>query len=145
MVVGFDAHFSYYKLARAHHYLRDPACLFLATNTDHTFPDLHCLLPATGCFVSALATCTGRTPTVIGKPERLAFEAAQQLHPELRPESTLMVGDKLSTDVMFGKVCGMLTMLVKSGFHSQEDLRNLPLQDHPDFVAPSIDIFNQMD
>lgn len=138
MVVGFDEHFNYYKLAKAQHYLLNPACLFLATNTDHTYPDSDRTLPGTGCFVAALEACTGRAATIIGKPSRLAFEALQKAHPGIRAERTLMIGDKMQTDIVFGKQCNMRTILVESGVHKRDDLAAVPPYEHPDLVISSL-------
>ncbi|PJF19766.1 Translation initiation factor IF-2 [Paramicrosporidium saccamoebae] len=138
VVVGFDAMFNYTKLAKAQHYLTDPNCLFLVTNTDNAFPDVKQILPGTGCIVAAVQTASKREPIVIGKPSPHAFAALQAVHPEIDPTRTLMVGDRIETDIFFGRECGMLTLLVESGINKESDLVNFPSDKAPDYIATDI-------
>lgn len=105
---------------------------------DSSYPDVHHILPGTGSIVSAIQVAAGKDPKVIGKPNTLAFEAIHAIHPEVDACATLMVGDKLQTDVAFGLACGMRTLLVESGVHSESEAKQLPLSDQPHFVATSI-------
>lgn len=105
---------------------------------DSSYPDVHHILPGTGSIVSAIQVAAGKEPKVIGKPNTLAFEAIHAIHPEVDACATLMVGDKLQTDVAFGLACGMRTLLVESGVHSESEAKQLPLSDQPHFVATSI-------
>lgn len=139
VIVGFDHHFNYTKLAKAKHYLSSqPECLFLAANMDSSYPDVHHILPGTGSIVSAIQVAAGREPKVIGKPNTLAFEAIRAIHPEIDARSTLMVGDKLQSDVAFGLACGMHTLLVETGIHQEADAYQHPIDEQPRFIAASV-------
>ena len=45
-------------------------------------------------MVSAVATAAGRDPVVMGKPSPMMFEAVKKVHPDIKPERTLMIGDR---------------------------------------------------
>ncbi len=95
VAVGMDYNVSYRKLAKAATALSRPETLFLATNTDEQFPHRSgVVLPGTGSIVSAVATAACRTPVVMGKPSPEMFHAVRRMHPEIRPERTLMIGDR---------------------------------------------------
>ena len=136
--MGFDQHFNYLKLAKARHYLTNPSCLFIATNTDSTFPDSKYTLPGAGSIVASLQYASQRDPIIIGKPSRFAFEALQQVHPEIKPNRTLMVGDKVLTDISFGLANGTKTLLVETGIDCEQDLIKYSESQHPHYIAASI-------
>ncbi|XP_029534178.1 chronophin-like isoform X2 [Oncorhynchus nerka] len=75
VLVGHDDKFTFLKLAKASCYLRDPECLFLATDVDpwHPLQDGR-ILPGSGCLTAALEVATGRKAMVIGKPSPFMFE-----------------------------------------------------------------------
>ena len=48
----------------------------------------------TGAFVAAVQTAACRKPIILGKPEKFMFEAVMAVHPNIKPERTLMIGDR---------------------------------------------------
>ncbi len=120
VVVGLDLGFSYDKLKAAHEAIRQGA-RFIATNTDATLPTEVGLVPGAGSIVAALATASGVAPTVIGKPETPMLEMAMA-RMGVRPEETVMIGDRLDTDILAGERAGMLTVLVLTGVSTREEL-----------------------
>lgn len=74
VVCGFDISVNYRKLAKAYTYLQNPDCLFLLTNNDSTFPANGTLYPGAGSLSAPLIYATGRTPTVVGKPNKPMLE-----------------------------------------------------------------------
>ena len=121
VVIGFDTYFSYYKLARAHEYLRYGHNVhFIATNTDLQFPTHSRLFPGTGCLVSALQSSVNRSPIVVGKPEQIMLDLVVEKF-GLERSRTLMVGDRLDTDILFGVAGGVRTCLVMTGVTTPEE------------------------
>jgi len=116
VVVGLDPKFAYTKLAVAHQYLtKDKNCLFLATNTDALLPIHGKTLPGSGSIVNCLATSTGRSPIVLGKPSQTFLKLIIQSC-NIDPKMTCMVGDRLETDIQFGIDGGLIsTLLVLTG------------------------------
>ena len=55
----------------------------------------------TGAIVSAVATAAGREPIVMGKPSKMMFEVVQQTYPEVKPERTIMIGDRFENEQHF--------------------------------------------
>ena len=51
-------------------------------------------VPGSGTVVAAATTAAGRNPVILGKPSPFMFEALMITHPEVKPERTLMIGDK---------------------------------------------------
>eukprot|EP01113_Clastostelium_recurvatum_P026495 TRINITY_DN3180_c0_g1_i1.p1 TRINITY_DN3180_c0_g1~~TRINITY_DN3180_c0_g1_i1.p1 ORF type:complete len:192 (+),score=32.31 TRINITY_DN3180_c0_g1_i1:408-983(+) len=140
VVVGMDLGFNMYKLAYALLCLRQiPKCLFISTNRDKTFPaSSNVLLPGSGCLAMSLVTCSGREPdVVIGKPEPLFLDIMAQDGVPLDHDRTCMVGDRLDTDIAFGKSRGLATLLVLTGVSTKEDVHAKDNKIHPDYILPS--------
>ena len=143
VVVGHDPRFSFRKLCLASMYLREhPGCLFVGTNPDHG--DIigtggrRRSMPGTGALLRAVEVAAGRGAEVVGKgggPYLLEYLRKQH---EVEVGRCLMVGDRLDTDVAFGKGAGMRTLLVLSGVSGMEDLAACGVEERPDRWAPGI-------
>jgi len=144
VVVSRQNDFDYFTIARASALLRYNTDIhFIATNIDEASPSLGAslLVPAAGTMVAAVETASGRKAISVGKPSKELADVVIKKF-QLNPERTCMVGDRLNTDVAFGKICGMQTLLVLSGVVQMEDLQTLKATEKPDFVLPSIaDLF----
>lgn len=93
VVVGFDEHLSFPKMIKASTYLKNPDCLFIATNTDERSPVFPPVFPGTGSVVNAIKTGAQREPLVLGKPHRYMAEVIIKDH-GVDPKTTLMIGDR---------------------------------------------------
>lgn len=125
---------SYELLAMGSLLLHKGAAL-VATNDDPTYPTELGPLPGAGAVLAVLTTSSGATPTVVGKPNAAMFqEALRRLGS--RPEDTLMVGDRLGTDIKGGGAAGMRTVLLLSGVSGRDDLAASKVQ--PDLVMADI-------
>ncbi|GFH48619.1 hypothetical protein CTEN210_05095 [Chaetoceros tenuissimus] len=117
VVVGLDNEFNYRKLCIANVLLqRHPDAILVATNEDAF--DLvgsdsrH--LPGNGSLVSAIEACSQRKAVNVGKPSKILAELLSEEH-DLDPSRTIFVGDRLDTDIKFGKDGGMKSALVLTG------------------------------
>ena len=93
--------------------------------------DLLLPLPAPKC----LCACTERTILCTWHAP-LACSSAEAFG--LRRDQICMVGDRLDTDVLFGKQGGLATMLVLSGVTTEEDLLGPNNTIYPDLYADSL-------
>jgi len=134
VVAGLDRNLTYNTLKIASRLIRQGAA-FYGTNPDKTFPTPEGLAPGAGTILAALEAASGIAPIVIGKPSPILFESALEKL-QTRPQETLVIGDRLDTDILGGKRAGMRTALVLSGVSSQEDLANW--HPKPDLVAHSL-------
>jgi len=134
VVIGLDRAFNYDSLARAQAALLAGA-RFIATNGDTTYPAEEGLMPGAGAIVAAVAAAGGVTPTVIGKPHAGLAEALQE-DTGIPASQTLLVGDRLETDIDFGRRHGMRTALVLTGVTTQELLAASSIK--PDHVLADI-------
>uniref|UniRef100_A0A8B9VDI1 Pyridoxal phosphatase n=1 Tax=Anas zonorhyncha TaxID=75864 RepID=A0A8B9VDI1_9AVES len=121
VLVGYDEGFTFGKLAQACGYLRDPRCLLVATDPDpwHPLSDGR-RTPGTGSLTAAVETASGRKALVVGKPNTYMFECIVERF-GVDPARTLMVGDRLETDILFGKNCGLATILTLTGVSRLEE------------------------
>ncbi|MED6285115.1 hypothetical protein CHARACLAT_026019 [Characodon lateralis] len=146
VLVGHDDKLTFLKLAKASCYLRDPECLFLATDNDPWHPlSGGRILPGSGSLTAALEVASGRKATVIGKPSRFMFECISSQFKGVDPAQCLMVGDRLETDMLFGSNCGLDTMLTLTGvsqIEEAQEYRNSDLTTNhsyvPDYVVDTI-------
>lgn len=120
VVAGLDRAFSYDKLNHAAHYIRNGA-VFIGSNSDATFPMPNSFAPGAGSILAAIETASGVKPFVIGKPATPMFEIALARlgYPA---EQTLMIGDRLETDINGAAALGLKTALVLSGVATVADI-----------------------
>lgn len=114
VVAGIDRQFTYGKLRDAQQHLLRGA-EFLATNRDATYPlEGGRVEPGAGSIIAALETAANRVPTVLGKPEPTMLQWISSKS-NLSPEEILVVGDRMDTDIDWGKRFGSPTWLVLTG------------------------------
>jgi 4-nitrophenyl phosphatase len=134
VVVGWDTHITYEKLKLACLAIYGGAA-FIATNDDATFPAPDGKWPGAGAMVAALEKSTGVKPVVVGKPNLYMMEAAMR-RLEAPLKRTLMIGDRIETDVLGGKRAGMKTCLVLTGVSRRGDLEGT--RTRPDLVVENL-------
>ncbi len=120
VVVGGDRMLTYAKLKDAIQQIRAGAA-FIGANPDILVPTDEGLAPEAGVTLAALQAATGLAPVVIGKPERPLFDLALA-RLGARPAATLMVGDRLETDILGGRQSGLLTALVTTGIDNHDTI-----------------------
>nr|XP_011710728.1 pyridoxal phosphate phosphatase isoform X1 [Macaca nemestrina] len=143
VLVGYDERFSFARLSEACAHLRDPECLLVATDRDPWHPlsdgsrtpgerrnggetemEAICAFASTpkgtGSLAAAVETASGRQALVVGKPSPYMFECITENF-SIDPARTLMVGDRLETDILFGHRCGMTTVLTLTGVSRLEE------------------------
>lgn len=93
-------------------------CPWIATNADPSLPTERGNLPGAGAMIAVLSTTTGREPDIVGKPSVPIFEQALE-RLGVGPHDAVMVGDRLSTDILGGHQAGMKTLCVLTGISSR--------------------------
>lgn len=134
VVVGLDFSVTYDMLKTATLRVRGGAA-FIGTNGDLTFPTPEGLIPGNGSLLAALQAATDTIPTVIGKPQSAMFETALE-RLGTQPEETLMIGDRLQTDIAGAKRAGWKTALVLTGTTTAEEAADF--DQPPDAVFDSL-------
>jgi glycerol 3-phosphatase-2 len=94
----------------------------IAAGRDRTFPTEDGPWPATGAIVAALEFATERTATVVGKPEPQIFLTALDRFEDGR---TLVVGDRLDSDLAGAAAAGLDAAIVLTGAASREEAENV--------------------
>ena len=134
VVSGLDYQFSYEKLKSATLLIRSGAA-FYGTNPDQTFPTPEGLEPGAGSILAAIETASGKTPKIAGKPLPFMMKfSLEQM--QVAAENTLVVGDRLETDIKGGQNMGCLTGLVLSGVTDEKMAREWKPQ--PDFISENL-------
>ena len=134
LLMGFDTELTFQKL--------EDACIllgrgveYIATNPDWVCPTWYGYVPDCGSVCEMLRRATGRSPYVIGKPKPdmvyLAMRAAGA-----SPEETVVVGDRLYTDIACGVNAGVDSVLVLSGETKREEIETSDVQ--PAFVLQDV-------
>ncbi len=134
IIAGLDRNISYEKLSKATLCIRNGA-EFYGTNPDKTYPTDHGLVPGAGAIIAFLETASGVTPIVAGKPYPYLLEVALAIM-KSTPDETLVVGDRLETDIAGGINVKCRTALVFSGVCSQEELSQSKII--PDMIATNL-------
>ena len=134
VVLGETRTYSFEAITRAIR-LIDGGARFLATNPDVSGPSQQGLLPACGSVAALISTATGRQPYFIGKPNPLMMRSALN-RLEAHSETTVMVGDRMDTDIISGLEAGLRTVLVTTGSTRPGQVETFPYR--PTRVVDSI-------
>lgn len=129
VVAGLDFDFNYAKARKATLLIRNEGADFIGTNPDTTFPSPDGLVPGAGSVIGMIRLTTDVEPVLIGKPERAMFDVAIQ-RLGTKAEETLMIGDRLNTDIEGGQNTGLKTALVLTGVNKREDIADI----QPDYI-----------
>jgi NagD protein len=134
VVLGETRTYSFEAVTTAIRLIRGGA-RFVATNPDPTGPSGDGILPATGAVAALMTRATGVDPYYVGKPNPLMMRAALN-RLQAHSETTVMVGDRMDTDIVAGLEAGMRTVLVLTGIVTAEEIERFPYRPHR--VVPSI-------
>jgi len=118
VVFGIDVQINFEKMREATLLVRR-GVPFYATNPDKTFPTPRGEIPGAGAWISVIITATGVEPIYAGKPAPYLFEIARE-RLGTKKEQTLVVGDRLETDIAGGQAADCPVALVLSGVSRQE-------------------------
>ncbi|MDG4798402.1 HAD-IIA family hydrolase [Micromonospora sp. WMMD1082] len=132
VIQGYGPQVGWADLAEAAVAVRAGAT-WVATNTDRTLPSGRGPLPGNGALVAALATALGRDPDeIVGKPAPELFATAARRADGGR---TLVVGDRLDTDIEGANRAGLDSLLVLTGVSDAAELLAAPPQRRPTYVS----------
>lgn len=120
VVLGFDTELTFAKLDDLSRLLRRDIP-YIATHPDMVCPTEYGFVPDLGAVCDMLYHATGKRPYVVGKPKPLMPELAMR-RIGVTPSETLVVGDRIYTDIACGVNAGTHTLLVFSGETTREDL-----------------------
>ena len=134
LLLGYDTELTYRKL--------EDCCILLNRGVPYiaTHPDLVCPVwyggaPDCGSVINMLETATGRRPVVIGKPQpAMALLAMERTG--FSKEETVVVGDRVYTDIACGVNAGVDTIFVLSGEGVPSDIEKYGVQ--PAYIYENI-------
>ena len=115
LLIAYDTELTFQKMEDASRLLLgDPELTYLATNPDLVCPRDFGYVPDCGALAQSLFYATGRRPQVIGKPEPAMALLAMERY-GFAPEETVLLGDRVYTDIRCGISAGIDSVLVLSG------------------------------
>jgi len=126
VIVGESRTYNFEQIELAVHLILNGAKL-IGTNSDVTGPSEKGVAPACRALVSPIEMATGRKAYFIGKPNPLIMRHAIEKI-GCRLDDTLIIGDRMDTDIVAGIESGIETALVLSGITKKEDLVMFPYQ-----------------
>ena len=134
VVAGMDRELTHAKVKVAMRLILGGA-EFIATNTDSSFPTPEGINPGTGMVIGALIGTTNVQPTVMGKPGvEMFLTAVEQMGAD--PKTTVMIGDRLNTDIQGAQNAGLGSILVLTGVTTAAIAAQSTI--HPDLTFTSV-------
>lgn len=140
VVQGWGPDVGWRDLAEACVALRAGAT-WVATNTDVTLPSPRGPLPGNGSLVTVLRVALSREPDlIVGKPQPVLFHIAAERAGARR---TLVVGDRLDTDVEGAARAGMDSLLVFTGVSGAADVLRAARSHRPTYLAADLSALSE--
>jgi len=113
VIVGETRNYNYESIIRAVRYIQKGAKL-VGTNSDLTGPSEGGIIPATRALIAPIELATGKQAYFVGKPNPLMMRTGLKLL-GCDNEETVIIGDRMDTDVIAGIESEIDTVLVMSG------------------------------
>ncbi len=135
VVVAYDSELTYEKLCETSKVLLTMDVPFYATNPDLRCPIDFGFIPDCGAMCNLLTATTDKTPVYLGKPSRSVVDLCLELS-GFTPEETLVVGDRLYTDIACGINGGVDTCVLFTGEAQKTDLQDTPYK--PDYAFDTV-------
>jgi NagD protein len=124
VILGETTAYSFERITQAMRFVAAGA-RFIATNPDVSGPGESGMVPATGAVAALISAATGVQPYYIGKPNPLIMRTALRTL-DAHSEDSVMVGDRMDTDIIIGTESGLETILVLTGVTRREDVGRYP-------------------
>ena len=106
---------------------------YYATNPDWVCPVEFGYIPDCGSMCQSYERATGKKPIFIGKPQpTMIYEVMKKFH--AKPEETVVIGDRLYTDIASGNNAGVDTVCVLSGEVTLEEVHKAQGVERPTFL-----------
>lgn len=121
VLVGFDMELTTAKLRKTCEILSTQDVVFLATNPDLVCPVVFGFIPDCGSICGMIMNATKKTPTYIGKPEPTMVNIVREKF-GIGVEETVVVGDRLYTDIATGLNAGVTAICVLTGEATVEEI-----------------------
>lgn len=137
VVVSFDTTVTYAKLENACTLIRNGA-EFLSTHPDINCPTEDGFIPDSGAICALVTLSTGVEPRYFGKPNAETAEYIED-YSGIARKDTVIIGDRLYTDIATGKLHGITACFVLSGEGTMEDVEKLEDAMKPDIIFDSVD------
>jgi NagD protein len=134
VVLGETTAYSFDRITRAIRFVSAGA-RFIATNPDVMGPGEGGIVPATGAVAALISAATGVKPYYIGKPNPLMMRTALRTL-NAHSEDSVMIGDRMDTDIVAGIESGLRTLLVLTGVTTHEQVERFPYR--PTWIRESI-------
>lgn len=134
VVLGETNGYNYANITKAVR-LISAGARFVATNPDASGPSEGGIVPACGAMAALIEKATGVSPFFVGKPNPLMMRSALN-YLGVHSEDTVMIGDRMDTDIISGVNSGVETVLVLTGVTRREEVERFPYR--PTHVAESI-------
>jgi len=134
VVLGETTTYSFDRITRAIRFVIAGA-RFIATNPDVMGPGEGGIVPATGAVAALISAATGVKPYYIGKPNPLMMRTALRTL-DAHSEDSVMIGDRMDTDIVAGIESGLRTILVLTGVTTREQVERFPYR--PTWIRDSI-------
>jgi NagD protein len=134
VVLGETHGYNYTNITKAVR-LVSAGARFVATNPDASGPSEEGIVPACGAMAALIEKATGVAPFFVGKPNPLMMRSALN-YLGVHSEHTVMIGDRMDTDIISGVNSGMETILVLTGVTRREEVERFPYR--PTEVVESI-------
>jgi NagD protein len=134
VVLGETFDYNFHQVTKAVQLIREGA-RFLATNPDPTGPTEDGIAPACGAMAALIERASGKSPFFLGKPNPFMIRSSLNFL-GVHSENTVMVGDRMDTDILAGIESGMDTILVLSGVTTLKMLDDFPYA--PNQIAKSV-------
>ena len=126
VVIGETENYSFEHVVKAINFVNKGAKL-IGTNRDLVDPAETGVVPACGSLIAPIQAATGKKPYFVGKPNPLMMRTGLRLL-GVHSADTIIIGDRMDTDMIAGIESGMDTALVLSGVTSREDIDKFPFR-----------------